>query len=794
MKNLHTVLSGAEKLEEGTKVDLLRKGYRLVNQYGPTETTIDTLAVECSAKRVNLGKPISNVKVYILDEYEKILPIGIVGELYITGAGVSRGYLNNPELTAIKFISAASYGVASVAKVYKTGDIAKWLSDGNIEFIGRNDQQVKIRGFRIETGEIENRLLKHKDIKEAVVIVNEDGRGDKNLTAYTVSTGEMLDTELREYLLEELPNYMIPSYFVRLEKIPLTPNGKIDRKALPKTELKAGENYTAPRDEIEKKLVNLWSEVLDGQTKASIGIDDNFFQLGGHSLKVTILVSKIHKELNVRVPLAEIFRAPVIRQLAKYIREKNKESHIAIEPVEKREYYDLSSAQKRLYFLQQLDLNSTSYNMPLVLPIGKGIKRDKLEFALRQLIIRHESLRTSFQRVNNEVVQRVHEQVEFELETLAAKNAKGREDVQHSALSIQHFIHSFIRPFDLSQAPLMRSGLIEMPDGNHVWIVDIHHIVSDGTSHAVLTEDFMRLYETGMPLESLPLQYKDFAQWQNELFAKGKIKSQEDYWLQLYAGEIPRLNLAADYKRPEVFTFQGDQYGFLLAGEDAGKFKTLGARYGGTLYMNMMAVLNTLFYKYTGQTDIIIGSGIAGRRHADIQGVVGMFVNTLVMRNYPSGEKTYEHFLKEVIAHSVAGFENQDVQFEELVEKLDPERDPSRNPLFDISMVVQNFRQAQGNIQLEITNGNNPASLYKNRTAKFDLTFFVSELEKDVAINIEYYTGIFKRETIERLVNHFQDIIKAVIKNPAIAIKDIDILSEKEKEQLLYEFNDTGAI
>ncbi|MDQ1354810.1 MAG: hypothetical protein QG657_5119, partial [Acidobacteriota bacterium] len=268
----------------------------------------------------------------------------------------------------------------------------------------------------------------------------------------------------------------------------------------------------------------------------------------------------------------------------------------------------------------------------------------------------------------------------------------------------------------------------------------------------------------------------------------------EDYWLQLYKGEIPRLNVVADYKRPEVFTFEGDHYEFKLEGEYSVKFRTLGARYGGTLYMNMMAVLNTLFYKYTGQTDIIIGSGIAGRRHADIQGVVGMFVNTLVMRNYPTGEKTYENFLREVISNSVMGFENQDVQFEELVDKLEPERDPSRNPLFDISMVVQNFRQSSRPLQLEIINEHYPANLYQNKTSKFDLTFFVSELEKDVDINIEYYTGIFKKETIERLVNHFRNIIKAVINNPAIAIKDIDILSEKEKEQLLFEFNDTGAI
>ncbi|MCU0286474.1 MAG: amino acid adenylation domain-containing protein, partial [Acidobacteria bacterium] len=803
---LKNLLVGGDALSP-SHINRLMSSYphlKVINGYGPTEnTTFSTtfLIQQEYTNNIPIGKPIANSKVYIVDKYSQLQPIGVSGELLVGGDGIARGYLNNPELTADRFVKYRSYGFYKTYINYKTGDLARWLSDGNIEFLGRIDQQVKIRGFRIELGEIEALLMKHPFIKEAVVFAQEEG-GDKSLYVYIVSIDENIIAGLREYLSKELPDYMIPSYFVHLEKIPLTPNGKIDRKALPKPELIAGDSYTAPRDEIEKKLVELWAEILGrdeahaSQLHTSIGIADNFFQLGGHSLKATILVSKIHKEFNVKVPLAEIFRAPTIGELAKYIKENNKEFHISVEPVEKREYYALSSAQKRMYFLQQLELSSTSYNMPLVLPIGKEINKDKLEFALKQLIFRHESLRTSFQSLNNEVVQIVHESVAFEIEYLTEVlgGPNRRTLSQKVSWPPEAIIKNFIRPFDLSQAPLMRSGLMEMPDGNYIWIIDIHHIISDGTSHTVLTEDFMRLYKTGVALKPLPLQYKDFAQWQNELFAKGWIKSQEDYWLQLYAGEIPRLNLAADYKRPGMFTFEGDQYGFQLNREDAVKFKTLCARYGGTLYMNMMAVLNTLFYKYTGQTDIILGSGIAGRRHADIQGVVGMFVNTLVMRNYPSGEKAYENFLKEIIANSVTGFENQDVQFEELVEKLNPERDPSRNPLFDISMVVQNFRQAQGNIKLAIKNENNPGSLYKNRTAKFDLTFFVLELEKDVAINIEYYTGIFKRETIQRLVNHFQNIIKAVIKNPAIAIKDIDILSEKEKEQLLYEFNDTGAI
>ncbi|MCX6579065.1 MAG: amino acid adenylation domain-containing protein [Candidatus Aminicenantes bacterium] len=774
---------------------------RIINAYGPAEASVETTTYHCDgtsdSEQSLIGKPRRNIRVYILDDAGHLCPTGIRGEICISGLGLARGYLNQPELTAERFKINRSYRSYEPYILYKTGDLARWLPDGNIEFIGRIDNQVKIRGFRVELAEIENRLLSVNGVKEAVVLECEEVPNDKYLCAYFVSSREYEVPELRDYLSKELPDYMIPSYFMRLEKIPLTTNGKIDRKALPKPKLKIGESYIAPRNEVEKKLVEIWSEIL-GRLQTPIGIDDNFFQLGGHSLKATIMMSRIHKDLNVKVELMEIFRTPTIRDIARLIRGLKKEAFQAIEPVEKKEYYPLSSAQKRLYFLQQLDLNSTGYNMPMVLPLGQGIKKDKLEFALRQLIARHESLRTSIERVNADVIQRIHENVEFEIEyyDLAAKNAKDREGktklpgINHQPASI---IHHFIRPFDLSRVPLLRSGLIMLPDGNYVWLVDIHHIVSDGTSHTILTEDFMRLYETEVPLEPLPLQYKDFAQWQNQLFASGRLKDQEDYWLQLYTGEIPRLNLAADAKRPAVFTFKGDYYLFGLGREETAEIKALGARNGGTLYMNIMALLNTLFYKYTGQNDIIIGSGIAGRRHADIQGVVGMFVNTLAMRNYPTGEKSYENFLREVIANSVKGFENQDVQFEELVEKLDPERDPSRNPLFDIIMVVQNFSQVNEYGQWEIATENHPGSQYKNKTSKFDLTFFISESEDDIHINLEYYTAIFKEETIERLAGHFKNVLHAVIKNPSIALKDIAILSEKEKEQLLYEFNDTNA-
>jgi len=809
---------GGEELDTPLAADIynnFKGNVEIYNEYGPTEAAVGCMIHRFdpgngSRSTVPIGIPAANVQIYLLDRKHRPVPQGVEGEIYISGDGIARGYMNQPELTAEKFdqdFQLTSQPLYPSIPLYRTGDLARWLPDGNFEFLGRMDEQVKIRGFRIELGEIENRLLNHSKIDEAMVIAKEGRERDKYLCAY-IAAGSMelgtwseMSAELREYLSRSLPDYMIPAYFVQIDRIPLTPNGKVDRKALPEPEIKAGKQYIAPRNEIEKKLVNIWSEVLGIQEPIangigigiSISIDDNFFHLGGHSLKATLMVAKVHKELNVRIPLSEVFKTPFIRGLAAYLGQSRKDQYVSIEPMEEKEYYALSSAQKRLYFLQQMDLQSTSYNMPFVLPIGKDIEKSKLESAFKKLIARHESLRTSFERVDGVPVQKVYKahEVEFKMEyydlSKTGRNSPGSEII------IQN---SFMRAFDLSQAPLMRSGLIKRPDSNYIWMVDIHHIVSDGTSHTILAEDFISLYK-GEELEPLELQYKDFSQWQNRLFESGEIKNQMDYWLNLYSdlGEIPRLHLPTDDKRPEVFTFAGDNYSFMLEPGEVEKFRALGTRNGGTLYMNLLASLNTLFYGYTGHTDIIIGSGIAGRPLDEFQNIIGMFVNTLAMRNYPRGEKTYESFFKEVIAHSMQAFENQDVQFEELVDRLDPERDPSRNPLFDVAMVVQNFRQFSKGAVLPFPENNLPPVEYKNKTTKFDITFFVyeyGEYGEDIYITIEYYTGIFRPETIKRLTSHFKNVIKAVVKNPCIRLKDIEIISAEERKQMLYEWNDTA--
>jgi len=556
--------------------------------------------------------------------------------------------------------------------------------------------------------------------------------------------------------------------------------------------------------------------------------------LGGDSLKVLTLLPRIHKELEVNVPITEFFNRPTIGQLALYIDGGEKSGYVSIEPAEKREYYPLSSAQRRLYLLQQMDLTGTGYNIPEFFPVGNDVDRGRLEATFRKLIARHESLRTSFIVVDDEPVQVIHDDVDFALtdcgtrgthpapsghpsqEGIGGGNASrgvdwvGRIPTDNPLLrgvpegrGVSNLgkspISEFIKPFDLSKAPLIRSGLIPVPGGGFTWFIDVHHIVSDGISQTILIEDFLALYNNEEP-EPVKLQYKDFTQWQNRLFEEGALREQESYWLELYAdaADIPRPQLPEDFTRPGVFNFKGDRYAFVLERDLALKFRGLGTRTGATLFMNLLAALNVLLYKYTGLTDIVIGSGIAGRNHDDVRRTIGMFVNTLPMRNSPHGEKTYETFLKEVVSRSIDDLRNQDIRFEELVDKLDLPRDPSRNPLFDISMVVMNFRPDVGEneagalVSLGGENRNLVSTTYRNAASRFDMTLFIYEPGEEIYIDIEYYSAVFARETVERLVSHLQTVVNAVGDRPSIPLKAIDILSDDEKEQILHEWNRTG--
>ncbi|MDP4180345.1 MAG: amino acid adenylation domain-containing protein, partial [Bacillota bacterium] len=774
------VIFGGEALQP-----VMLKGWRkrypktkLVNMYGITETTVHVTYKEITENEIernisNIGKPIPTLTAYILDKNMRLLPIGAAGELYVGGKGVGRGYLNNSVLTAQKF-TQNPYNPTE--RLYKSGDLARFLPEGDMEYLGRIDHQVKIRGFRIELGEIESRLLGHPRIKETVVLAKDDPQGGRYLAAYFVGEDRLTASQLREHLAKDLPDYMIPAYFVQIEKMPLSPNGKIDRKALPDC---AGisdleEEYTAPVDAVEEKLVEIWKDILG---KDGIGTNHDFFHIGGHSLKAAILISRIHMAFNIAVPFSEVFRTPTIKDIAGYIRTADKSMYSSIRRVEDREYYPVSPAQKRLYLLNQIEGGGTSYNMPGVITVEGSLDRTRLENAFNSLIKRHEILRTSFEMAEGEPVQRVHGEVKFKVDY-----TEGNDN------NIDEIIKGFIRPFDLDKVPLLRVGLVKIEADRHVMLFDMHHIISDGTSMDVLVREFTQLYG-GHKLSGFRLQYRDYSAWQNELFRTGGLKGQEEYWLEKYRDEVPVLNMPTDYARPSEQSFEGDSISFEVGEEIVRELNSLAKETGTTMYMVLLGAYNALLQRYTGQEDIVVGSPIAGRPHADLQNMLGMFVNTLAMRNHPKGEKSFKEFLTEVKENSLKAYENQEYQFEELVERLNIRRDMSRNPLFDTMFALQNT----GNMRLEIEGLKFIPYGIENKIAKFDITLNALEQGGKLFFDLEYCTRLFKKETVESLAKHFINILGSIVNNPDTMLSGLNMLSEEEKEEILYRFNDTKA-
>jgi len=734
----------------------------IYNVYGPTETTIwSTIKNVTGERELNIGRPIANTRIYILDKSKKLLPVKVAGELFIGGDGLARGYLNKPELTAEKFISHMSY-MSYMSYIYKTEDLARWLPDGNIEFLGRIDHQVKIRGFRIELGEIERQLLKHEDIKEAVVICSSDKDGDKYLSAYIITGAEPSPMELREYLLKYLPDYMIPSHFIRIEKIPLSTNGKIDRKALPRPGIKLDQNYAAPRNMIEKKLVGTWSEVL-GIGKDQISINSNFFHLGGHSLKATILIARIHREQNAKIPLSEMFKNPTIESMAKYITETGKSRFADIQPAEKKEYYILSSAQKRMYIAHQMEIGSKSYNLPNIFRLIGTLDRDRLREACQELVRHHESFRTSFTMLEEKPIQQVHKNVPFEMDYYEAAEDK-----------IPGIINRFIRPFDLGLAPLLRLELVRTGESEYILMVDMFHIISDAISSEMFLEDLITLYK-GDRLTPLRVQYKDYSEWQNWFFASRAVKKEEEYWLDRFKGEIPVLNLPTDYPRSAIRSSEGSILFFDITRELTEKARMLMAETETTLYMVLLSVYNILLAKYTGQDEIIVGTPASGRNHADLQKIIGIFANMLAMKNHPTEDKVFSDFLEEIKENALKAYENQDYQFEELIDKLGIPMDPSRRPLFDVvlNMIKQgseDYTDYSKIMDLTVT----PYADFEYNFSKYDLLLRVTEEPGTIKMSLEYPIT-FKPETIENIKNHFIEILDQVSENKELKIKDITI-------------------
>ncbi|MEW9701882.1 amino acid adenylation domain-containing protein, partial [Paenibacillus sp. SI8] len=785
IRQLNLLILGSDSCSAEDYSNLLaRFGHmmRIVNSYGVTEACIDSSYYEQNEAslpyhgHVPIGKPLPNMKFYVLDPQLKLQPIGVLGELCIGGIGVARGYYNQPALTAEKFVDNP---FAPGERMYRTGDMARWMPDGNIQFLGRGDHQVKIRGYRIELGEIEASLMKYEGVKEAVVIAKDDQAQHKYLCAYLVAHETLTIQKLREHLAGLLPAYMVPSHFVQLDKMPLTPNGKLDRKVLGALEggVHIGTAFVAPTNATEDKLAAVWQEVLGVDR---IGIHDDFFQLGGHSLKAMMLISHMHKACGVEVPLRTLFQSPTIAAVSAFIIQSEAKSYSAIEPAPEQEFYPVSSAQKRMFVIHQLDEAGTSYNMADAFLVEGQLDGGRLADAFQQLVQRHEALRTSFHTMNGVPVQKVHAHVAFNLERIEATEA--------TEGNLSSLVRDFVKPFDLSQASLFRVGLVKLSADRHMLLCDMHHIISDGVSVSVLIREITELYE-GRNLPDIRIQYKDFAVWQNEQLQSEDMKRQEAYWLESYAGDIPVLNWPTDYARPPLQSFDGDRIAFHSGKELMQGLHHLTSATGTTLYMVLLAAYNVLMAKYTGQEEIIVGSPIAGRAHADVEHTIGMFVGTLAIRNYPEAGKGFLQFLAEVKETSLRSFENQDYPFEELVEKLNVRRDLSRNPLFDVLFVLQNTGDETVRIaDLAVTPFNQGRNI-----AKFDLSLEAAEEEEGIAFHLEYCTALFQRASVERLAQHFLRILDVVTKQPDIQLAQIDMLSDAEKTQLLGEFSGSGA-
>ncbi|WHX35229.1 non-ribosomal peptide synthase/polyketide synthase [Paenibacillus polymyxa] len=773
---IRNVIFGGEALSP-----LLLKGFKtkypetkLINMYGITETTVhvtykEITWVEMEAAKSNIGKPIPTLRVYVLDENRRPVPIGVAGEMYVAGEGLARGYLNRPDLTAEKFVDSP---FTEGEKLYRSGDLAAWLPDGNIEYLGRIDHQVKIRGYRIELDEIETQLLNVEGVEEAVVLARQDGGGEKALVAYFVADRTLTVSEMRTSLAQGMPGYMIPSYFVQLERMPLTANGKVDRKALPEPQgsLQTGVEYVAPRNRMESQLVKIWEEVLG---YSGIGVLDNFFELGGHSLRATNLVSKIQKEMNVELPLRDVFRYTTVESMAGAIASLEETRHSSIPKAEEKAYYPVSSAQKRLYVLHQLDGSELNYNLPSALQLEGALNEAKVEKALTTLVARHDMLRTGFEIVNGEPVQRIHPLVAFKVEKLQAS-----ED------QVAAILEGFIQPFDLTQPPLLRALLIELEKEKFLLALDIHHIGSDGLSMDVLLREFVRLYN-GEELPELRIQYKDYAVWQQSEEQRQRIKRQEEYWRGVFSSELPVLELPLDFSRPAVQQFDGQTLTFTLDAEKSEALKRLAGDSGATLYMLLLAAYSVLLHKYAGQEDIVVGTPIAARSHADLQPIIGMFVNTLALRLGPAAERTFLDYLQEVKETTLGAYEHQDYPFEELVEALQVSRDLSRNPLFDTMFSLQKHES------LDLTLEGLQWSLFdiEEKTAKFDLSFDIVEADNELVCKIEYATSLFRQETVVRLAGHYEQLLTSILAQPGARISDLDVLTDSEKHDLLVGFD-----
>jgi len=764
----------------------------LVNAYGPTECSDDVTqyvieqSPSSTTTRMPIGEPLANMRMYVLDRKLSPVPLGVTGELYIGGIGVGRGYMREPERTARIYLPDC-FGNQPGARLYKTGDRVRWLPDGNLDFIERIDHQVKIRGYRIELGEIEAVLEKHGDVKDCVVMVREDTPGFKRLVAYVVAEGVsvLADAgELSRHLRERLPEYMIPSAFVQIEEMPLTSNGKLDRRALPAPDFSRSEteqSYVVARTPVEELLVGVWREILGVE---HVGIEDDFFELGGHSLLATQLMSRIRTAFAVEIPLRQLFEGPTVAELAQYIEAALKaQNHLQaplIVPVSREIDLPLSFAQQRLWFLDQLEPDNAFYNVPTALRLKGRLNIAALQQTLDEVVRRHESLRTSFALVDGAPVQVISEPATVELPVIDLS----REDEETREARARKLAEEEARrPFDLSRGPLLRTQLLRLSENEHVVLFTMHHIVSDGWSMGVLVNEIAALYEAFLqgaasPLPELPVQYADYAYWQRNWLRGEVMEKLLGYWRRRLGGTLPVLNLPTDHVRPALPTFRGRHDSYMIAATLSELLRQLSQQQGATLFMTLLATFKILLMRYTKQEDLIVGTAIANRNRGETEGMIGFFINMLALRTDLSGEPSFKDLLKQVREVALGAYAHQDMPFERLVEEFVPDRASSQTPLVQVAFGFNNAPRQE----LKLSGLTLSAMPFNDEAGRFDLTLWIDKPSDELRATWYYNTELFEPTTIERMQGHFETLLRSIAAQPDERLSAMEMLTEEEKQ------------
>ncbi len=795
LPELKVIVTGGEVLA----AELVRRwgeGRRFFNGYGATEAGIrmTSSAYSWEGGDPPIGRAVANTQLYVLDGRLEPVPVGVAGELYIGGVGMARGYLGRPELTAERFVPDPHRGVAG-ARLYRTGDVGRRRADGEIEFLGRTDHQVKVRGYRVELGEIEATLRAHARVKEAVVLLREDVPGQQRLVAYV--TGEdgagPTAAELREHVAEQVPEYMVPGAFVVLDRLPVTSNGKVDRRALPVPERTSEGEHVEPRTVVEELLAGIWAELLGVER---VGAEESFFGLGGHSLLATQVVSRARQAFGVEVPLRALFEAPTLAGLATRIealRSAGTSPAPPMERVSREAPLPVSFAQQRLWVVDRLEPDSPVYNMPYALRLRGALDTGALRASLDALVRRHETLRTTFAEHQGGPVQVIHPPAPVSLEEWDLRDLpRAEREAEAERLASEEAL----LPFDLARGPLLRCTLLRLDDEDHVLCFTLHHIVTDGWSRDVLVREVSAFYAASLrgeaaELPELEIQYADFAVWQRRWLTGETLEERLGFWRETLRGAPPVLEVPVDRPRVPGLSPRSGSHAFALPARLSSELRALSRREGTTLFMTMLSGWQVLLGRYAGQDDVVVGSPVAGRTHAETEGLIGFFINMLALRADLGGDPTWAELLGRVREAALGAFEHQELPFERIVEELVTDRSTTHAPLFQ---VVFALNRTSGREELSLGEVKLEPFGEGEGVARFDLNLSVMDEGEALTASLTYRERLFEAETVARMVGHLEVLLEAMVAAPGQRLSEVSLLRGAEREQLLHAWNgaDTG--